>query len=158
MDWDTMGKRVRTFHCAVLGSPTTEQPAYTHINSKCPKGLQELSDIIPFLCPPVVTPWGPLFSSCTYTLSAILCHPAAAPCECMCQSHRPRRRRRTTSLFLVDGIFGAHFCWHFGPTLLLSFRPSTRPASFLAQKAYSNDGFLQNAIFNGFCVLIKLWN
>lgn len=141
-------------HFTVLLSSPTEQPAYTHINSKCPKGLEELSDIIPFLCPPVVTPWGPLFSSCTYTLSAIRCHPAA-PCECMCQSHRPRRTTTTTSLFLVDGIFGAHFCWHIGPTLFSSL--SIPAPSFLAQKAYSNDGFLQNAISNGFCVRIKLW-
>lgn len=40
---------------------------YTHINSKCPTGLEELSDIILLLCPPVVTPWGPLFSSSEHT-------------------------------------------------------------------------------------------
>lgn len=83
MDWDTMGKRVCIFRSA--------RYPYTHINSKCPKGLQELSDIILLLCPPVVTPQGPLFSSSAHTASQAVHR--TVPVVCMCRSHLPRRPR-----------------------------------------------------------------
>lgn len=148
-----MGKRVRIFRC--IRSSRSRSSAYTHINSKCPWGVQEQLSLILFcssarqlLLPgdlyfpphsssaaPSSEAWGPAGSAEQY------------PWCVRFVSHSKRSGRLLVLvliLILVDGVFSARSLLVVQPSLallLLLFIP-------FAHKAYSNDGFQQNAMFN----------